>query len=96
MSYGYASNPSFLDPAYAAAIRGIREKNHQLQFSVNEQLDIAMKNNLNFDVSRTPEGIQCIELQEVINRLREEAKAQNKSNTPVQTSSIDKGKGKNQ
>ena len=55
-----------------------------------------MKNNLNFDVSRTPEGIQCIELQEVINRLWEEAKpkAQNKSNTHVQTNSLDKGKGK--
>ena len=56
---GYAFNPSFLDPAYAAAIKGIREKIHQLQFSVNEQLDIAIKNNLNFDVSRTPEGIRC-------------------------------------
>ena len=32
---GNASTPFFLDPAYAAAIRGIREKIHQLQFSVN-------------------------------------------------------------
>ena len=91
---GYASNPSFMDPAYAAAIRGIREKIHQLQFSINEQLDIAVKKNLNFDVSRTPEGIRCMELQKVINRLREEAKAQNKSNIPVQTSSMGKGKWK--
>ena len=91
---GYASNPSFLDAAYVAAIRGIREKIHHLQFSINEQLNIAIKNNLSFDVSRTPEGIQCMELQKVINRLREEAKAQNKSNTPAQTGFIDKGKGK--
>ena len=58
----YSFNPSFLDPTYAVAIRGIREKIHQLQFSVNVQLDIAMKNNLNFDVSKTPKGIRCIEL----------------------------------
>ena len=51
-----------------------------------------MKNNLNFDVSKTPEGIQCMELQEVINRLREEAKAQNKFDIHVHTSSMDKGK----
>ena len=44
---GYALSPSFLDPAYAAAIRIAREKIHQLQFSVNEQLDTAIKNNLN-------------------------------------------------
>ena len=71
----YSSNPSFLNPTYAAAIRGIREKIHQLQFSVGAQLDVAMKNNLSFDVSKTPKGILCIELQGVIYRLREEAKA---------------------
>ena len=60
---GYALSPSFLDLAYAAAIRIAREKIHQLQFSVNEQLDTVIKNNLNFDVSRTLEGIRCMELQ---------------------------------
>ena len=53
-----------------------------------------MKNNLSFDVSKTPEGILCIELQGVINRLREEVKAQKKSDVHVQTSSMDKKKGK--
>ena len=91
---GYALNPFFLDHAYAVAIRGIREKIHQLQFSVNEQLDIAIKNNLNFDVSRTLEGIRFMELQEIINRLREEARAKNKPKVPEQTSFMDKGKGK--
>ena len=91
---GYALSPSFLDPAYAAAIRISRENIHQLQFSVNEQLDTATKNNLNFDVSRTPKGIRCMELQELINRLQEEARAKNKSKILEQTSSKDKGKGK--
>ena len=60
---GYALSPSFLDPAYAAVNRIAREKIHQLQFSVNEQLDTAIKNNIIFDVSRTSEGIRCMELQ---------------------------------
>ena len=71
----YSINPTFLDPAYKIAIRGIREKINQLQYSVGQQLDIAMKNNLNFDVSKTPEGILCMELQGIIIRLQEEIKA---------------------
>ena len=91
---GYALNPSFLDPAYAVAFRIASEKIHQLQFSVNEQLDIAIKNNLDFDVSRTLEGIQCMDLQALINMLQEEVRARNKSKVPEQTSLRDKGKGK--
>ena len=53
---GYALRPSFLDPAFFAVIRIAKEKIHQLQFFVNEQLDISTKNNIDFDVSRTPEG----------------------------------------
>ena len=91
---GYALRPSFLDHAFAAAIRLAKEKILQLQFSVNEQLNIATKNNVDFDVSRTLEGIRCIELQDLINRLQEEARARNKSKVPEQTSHRDKGKGK--
>ena len=79
MSFRIFLQSFFLDPAHAAAIRGIREKIHQLQFSVNEQLNIVVKNNLNFDVSKTPEGIRCMELQEIINRFRAEVKTQKKS-----------------
>ena len=76
-------------------LSGLPEKKiHQLQFSINEQLDTAIKNNIDFDVSRTPEGIQCMELQDLINKLQEEARAKNKSKVPEQTSLKDKGKGK--
>ena len=88
-------SPSFFFyPTFAATIRLAREKIHQLQFSINEQLDIATKNNIDFDISRTPEGIRCIELQNLINRLQEEARARNKSKVPEQTSHRDKEKGK--
>ena len=90
----YSINPTFLDPAYNIAIKGIREKINQLQFSVGQQLDVAIKNNLKFDVSKTSEGIQCIELQEIIVRLREEIKAQKRAAKDAQTSLTDKGKGK--
>ena len=59
---GYALHPSFLDPVFVAAIRLAKEKIHQLEFSVNEQLDIATKKNVDFDVSRTPEGFCFKEL----------------------------------
>ena len=53
----YALRPSFSELALAAAIRLAKEKIHQLEFSVNERLDIATKSNVNFYVSRTPKDI---------------------------------------
>ena len=93
---GYSFNPSFLDPAHAAAIRGIREKIHQLQFSINEQLDIVVKNNLNFDVSKTPGGFRCMELQEIINRHREEVKHRRNLSSIRRPALWTKGKGRSQ
>ena len=75
---GYALCPSFSDPAFVVAIKLAREKIAQLEYSVNEQLDIATKHNVHFDVSRTPKTIHCKELQDLINRLQEEARAKNK------------------
>ena len=78
MSSWVCSRTSFLDPAFAIAIKLSQEKIAQLEFFVKEQLDIAIKNNVDFDVSSVPETIHCKELQDLINRLQEEAKAKNK------------------
>ena len=61
-SVGYALCPSFSDLAFAIAIRLAKEKIHQLEFSINQQLDIATKSNVDFDVDRTPESIRYREL----------------------------------
>ena len=68
---GYALCPSFSDPAFVVAIKLAREKIAQLEFSVNEQLDIATKHNVDFDVSKAPETIRCRELQDLINSLQD-------------------------
>ena len=47
---------------------------------------------MNFYVSRTLESIRCRELQDLINRLQEEARAKTKSKVPEQASHGDKGK----
>ena len=91
---GYALCPSFLDPAFVATIKLAKEKIAQIEFSVNDQLDIAIKSKVNFDVDRAPETIRCKELQNLINKLQEEARAKNKPKVLEKTSHGDKGKGK--
>ena len=59
----------FSDPAFSAAIKLAKEKIAQLEFFVNDQLDIAIKSKVNFDVDRTLESIRSRELQDLINRL---------------------------
>ena len=89
--FSWIRSPSFF--SFVAAIRLAKEKISQLEFSINYQLDIAIKSNINFDVDRAPESIRCRELQGLINRLQEEAKAKNKSKVPEKTNHEDKGKG---
>ena len=64
-----------------------------LQQSVNKQLDVAMIAKINFDVSRAPETLLCNELQDLINRLEDEAKARDKPQVG-QLAKKDKSKGK--
>ena len=89
---GYALCPSFSDLVFAIAIRLAKGKIHQLEFSINQQLDIATKSNVDFDVDRTPESIRYRELEDLINRLQEDARAKNKTKVPEKTSHGDKGK----
>ena len=91
---GYALRPSFSNPAFAVAIKLAKEKIAQLEFSVNDQLDIAIKSNVDFDVGMAPKTICCKELQDLINRLQVEARVKNKPKVPKKTSHGDKGKGK--
>ena len=65
----YALHPSFSNPTFTVAIKLAREKIAQLEFSINRQLDIATKHNVDFDVDRALETIRCRELQDLINRL---------------------------
>ena len=91
---GYALQPSFLDPAYLIAIKLARDKIAQLVYSINEQLDIAKKYNVNFDVDKAPESICCKEPQDLNSRLEEEARAKNKPKAFEKVKQGDKGKGK--
>ena len=86
--------PSFSEPAFLVAIKLAREKIAQLEYSVNEQLDTTTKYNVNFDVDRTPETICYKELQDLISKLEEEARAKNKPKIPYPANKEDKGKGK--
>ena len=91
---GYAFRPSFSDPGFSVAIKLAREKISQLEYSINEQLDTATKCNVNFDVGKAPDMIRCKELQDLISKLEEEARAESKPKTIQSISQEDKGKGK--
>ena len=91
---GYALCPSFSNLAFAVAIKLSREKIAQLEYSVNEQLDITAKHNVDFNMGKTPETIHCKELQDLLSMLEEEIRAKNKPKASEKINQGNKGKGK--
>ena len=90
----YVLHPTFLDPAFSMAIKLAQEMIDQLNQSINKQLDTAMASKVNLDVDRTLESIHCRELQDLISRLEDEARAKSKPEIIQPASKEDKGKGK--
>ena len=53
-----------------------------------------MTSKINLDVDRTPESIHCKDLQDLINRLEDEARVKSKPKVTKLAGKEDKGKGK--
>ena len=75
----YALHPTFLDQSFSMAIKLAQETIDHLNQSINKQLDIAMTSKVNLDVDRILESIRCKELQDLINRVEDEARAKSSS-----------------